>query len=249
MTTRKLKPLCGLLACLILVGCSTPGPLHLYSISENATSVHDFALGNDDPARDVPSFLSEDDRVTGFAYDPYTDHFFLRLAPGNHIRVVDRPARKMKSEFVIRQLPSDGGGDLAVSPRTGHMFFTDRNTPDVSVANRYGEYLERISLAGRTAPAAAIAFDMEADQLLVLGEDGVTIDRYTLSGAPAGSIALSQRVRASLAYDSVAHEIYAPLDDAKVGVFSADGRLERTIHIAPGDRFIDVGPHSFLRVF
>lgn len=249
MTMRKLKLIALLLTVVALAGCSTPGPLHLYSIAPGATTVHDTAVGGSDRATDVPSYLASGDRLTGFAYDPFTDHFFLRLAPGNHIRVVDRPARKIKREYVIRELPADRGGDLAVSPRSGHIFFTVPHAPTIFVTSRLGEYLERIDLAGRTAPALAIAFDMDADELLVLGPDGVTVDRYTLSGTPAGSVVLSQSIQPSLAYDAVAHELYAPLADGKIGVFNGEGKLERTIPIASGDRFIDVGPHSFLRVF
>ncbi len=236
---------------LALGGCSTPGPLHLYSIAPAAQTVHDVAIDSRDVARDIPSYLAAADQLTGFAYDPYTDHFFLRLAPGNHIRVVDRPARKLKLEFVIQQVPGDGGGDLAVSPRTGHLYLVDPSAPAISVTTRLGEYLDRIALDGRTAPAAAIAFDMAADQLVVLDNDGRTIDRYTLAGDHVGSIALARAVKPSLAYDHDARQVYAPLADEpnQVGVFDTTGHLVRTVAIASGDQFIDVGPHSFLRIF
>src|SRR5436190_17530024 len=131
MTTRKaerpprggfesgLKPalLCVALA---LGGCATPGPMHVYFTGSGAPEVIGDAGG--DRQVDVPSFLEPEDALTGLAYDPFTDHLFLRLAPGNQIRVVDRPARAIKREFTIDGLSAAGGGDLAVRPRDGHIF-------------------------------------------------------------------------------------------------------------------------------
>src|SRR5476649_2756664 len=80
-------------------GCATPGALHVYSLASAAhETVHDTGP---EGATDVPSFIAPDEILTGLAYDPFTDHFFLRLAPGNHFRVVDRPARTIKREFKV----------------------------------------------------------------------------------------------------------------------------------------------------
>ena len=106
---------------LLLAGCATPGPLHRYSTSaDSPAEIHD--AGSDGTRASVPSFLAVGERLVGFAYDPFTDHFFLRLAPGDLIRVVDRPARAIKREFTVAALAYDtvrdrllalSGGDLA----------------------------------------------------------------------------------------------------------------------------------------
>lgn len=235
-------------------GCSTPGPLHLYSIAPGADTVHDIAVDVNDATQPTPSYLNSGDMLTGFAYDPFTDHFFLRLAPGNHVRVVDRPARKIKREFDISDGPADtamGPGDLAVCPKDGHIFWTDASAPDLIETTRLAKYIRRIALAGQTTPAAAVAFDAATDRLLILEQDGRTIKVFTRDGQNGGSITLEKQVAPSLAFDWVRHEYYAPLAGGSrdVGVFDAQGRKLRTIPITDGDVFIDVGPHSFLRVF
>src|SRR5215203_4359571 len=84
----------AILAQLLASGCATPGPLHIYSVeSTQPTMVNDVA---GEARATLPSFLADGERLDGFAYDPFTDHFFLRVGPGNLIRVVDRPARAVK---------------------------------------------------------------------------------------------------------------------------------------------------------
>ena len=69
---------------LLLAGCATPGPLHRYSTSaDSPAEIHD--AGSDGTTASVPSFLAVGEHLVGFAYDPFTDHFFLRLAPGDLI--------------------------------------------------------------------------------------------------------------------------------------------------------------------
>ncbi len=241
MTTRKTLalPLVTLLA-----GCATPGVLHVYSLApgEHAT-VHD--AGGPAPA-EVPSFLDAADELTGFAYDPYTDHFFLRLAPGNRIRVVDRPARAIKREFEIAGAPTSGGGDLAVKPLSGHLFLLHPTEPAVIETTRLGELVRTIALADLATPAVGIAYDANEDQLLVLARDGKKILRYTLAGEPRGQFTLERAVGPALGFDSVQREVYAPVADG-IGVFGEDGTLRRTL---PGAApTVDVGPRSFIRVF
>jgi hypothetical protein len=252
MTMRKqsLAYLIILATVSFLVGCSTPGPLHLYSIAPGSADVHDVALATDS-ARDIPSYLDEGDVLTGFAYDPFTDHFFLRLAPGNRIRVVDRPARKIKREFVIEKAPTNGGGDLAASPVDGHLFLIDSAQPTIIETSRLGELIREITLVGQKAPAAAIAFDPAQNELILLDPDAKTIQRATRTGNAVSSVVLDRTVRPSLAFDPVQHELYAPLAESPgvVGVFDQNGHCVRTVTMTAPDRFIDVGPHSFLRVF
>jgi len=102
-------------------GCATPGTLHVYTVDHEKPATVARRPWRTTPL-EVPSFIKEGERLTGFAYDPFTDHFFLRLAPGDRMRVVDRPARAVKREFAIGTDPASRGGDMAVRPaRRAHL--------------------------------------------------------------------------------------------------------------------------------
>lgn len=243
--------LLALTVAIVLPGCATPGPAHLYSTGTRTAEVHDIALDGHDVARDVPSFLEKGEAVTGFAYDPFTDHFFLRLAPGNRIRVVDRPARKVKREFTIDDPAAEVAGDVAVSPRDGHLFLVAGDTPELVETSRLGKVIRHIALAEHRERTAAVAFDLAKDHLLVLTSDRRGIDVHDRDGRRLRGIALDRQVGDSIAFDAEARELYAPLAGVTgtIGVFAETGRIVRTLQAPEGRVFIDVGPHSFLRVF
>jgi hypothetical protein len=253
MTTRKVGPrapwalgaVLGLAGLLLGSGCATPGPLHLYALE--TTGPERLVRDIGDRSADVSSFLKPEDEVTGFAYDPFTDHFFLRLAPGNSIRVVDRPARAIKREFEI-DAPT-GRGDLAVRPRDGHLFFLSGTDATVLETSRLGKRVRTVALTGVTGIPRGIAIDAVHDQLLVLAADGRQITRHNLAGGRVGELRLEQPVGDSLAFDAERLEFYAPLQGrpGTVGIFDAGGALRRTE--AAGGAFVDVGVRSFVRVF
>lgn len=229
-------------------GCATPGTLHLYSLPAASKIIHD--QGGERPA-DVPSFLEPGEQLTGIAYDPFTDHFFLRLAPGNLIRVVDRPARAIKREFTIEGIPAEGaGGDLAVRPRDGHLFLLHPREPAVFETTRLGKLLRTIPLGDATGLPAGIAYYANENRLLVLSPDHHRVSVHTVEdGRKVRDLALDRAVGSSLAFDAEKREFHAPLTDApgNVGVFDANGKFLRQA-AAPGN-FVDVGPRSFVRVF
>lgn len=253
MTTRKhAAVLVALLALAALLGgCATPGVLHVYAVEPPAAAnIRDTGQ----PATsDVPSFLESDEQLTGFAYDPFTDHFFLRLAPGNQIRVVDRPARAIKREFTVEGLT--GAGDLAIRPRDGHVFFLQAGKASVLETTRLGKPVREIGLTGISDASAAqgIAYDAGANRLLLLHRDGRTISFHDMDGGQHGGLTLEREAAASLAFAAESQEIYAPLAgvtgaSGSIGVFTVDGRLVRTIEAGRG-ACVDVGPRSFVRVF
>lgn len=231
------------LAALLLAGCATPGPLHVYSLARDRGEKMIADRGGENAA-DTPSYLEQEDRLTGFAYDPFTDHFFLRLAPGNKIRVVDRPARKIKREYEVEGLAA--GGDLALIPRTGHLFFLDGAR--VVKTTRFGKVIATFALEGAGA-ALGLAADMERNQLLALHADGRTLTYHDLGGKRLSSITLAKPAAGSLAFDYERRELYAPLREqpGAVGIFDADGKLLRAIPLTAA--FLDLGPRSFLRLF
>ncbi|MEY4488447.1 MAG: hypothetical protein RIQ79_955 [Verrucomicrobiota bacterium] len=252
------------LACLALAGCRTPGPLHAYlhtpAAPGTADNVLDVNPSTGAPFETVPACTKPGEQVLGIAYDPFTDHFYLRLSPGNRVRVVDRPAAAMKREFTAPALP-EGGHDLAVRQRDRHLFFTDPTGPALLETSIYGVLRSRIVLAGLDAPAWGVACDERDDLFLILpAETTDLIRRFSRQGAAVGDIKLARQVRGqSLAFDSEHREFFAALADGSgLGVFAEDGRLLRTLPAtsprnAPASDaaalLIDVGPRSFIRIF
>ncbi len=229
-------------------GCATRGPLHVYALSTAAERpVLDLGAGG---TAEVPSFLQEDDRVTGFAYDPYTDHFFLRLAPGDRIRVVDRPARAIKRELELKGAP-EGAGDMAVRPRDGYIYLLGPTQGRLLRCTRLGKYLGELALEGAAADATGIAFDMTRDLLLVLGEGGRRVTAHDLTGRRASTVTFARRAGPGLAFDSDQREFHAPLPErpGEIGIFSEEGRFLRSTNAPAGSALVDVGPRSFIRVF
>ncbi len=240
------------LAALAAGGCATPGPLHVYTVANPAANaIHDTG---GTPADEIPSFLARDERIAGFAYDPFTDHFFLRLAPGNRIRVVDRPARAVKREFTIDALVTAADGDLAVKPRDGHIFLFHSADPAVIELSRLGRFVRTIALRDLPAPAIGIAYDSIRDVLFLLHRGSPSrITTYDLAGRRLESLPLERESTGSLAFDAEKREFYAPLaatggaGPSGVGVFDERGRWRRTVPL--NVPFIDVGPRSLVRVF
>lgn len=249
MTTRKNVPAGALAAALALAGCSTPGPLHVYLVADdNDRNIVDSAAGQWVEQR---SFLAHEDQLTGFAYDPYTDHFFLRLAPGNRIRVVDRPARTIKREFEIAGLFGPSGGDLALRPRDGHLFLLHDGGHAIAEATRFGKLVRTFPLNNLTQPGIGVAFDPSSDRLLVLQADGRHLSQHTLDGRWLGDCLLERQAGPSLGFDPAAGEIYAASSDglAAYVVFGRDGKFRRALPLPISSGFVDVGSRSFLRLF
>ena len=238
-----------------LAGCSTPGPAHLYLYAEatGVGTVRDVdPLSGDEIAR-IPSFVEQGEQVIGLAYDPFTDHLFLRIFPGNFIRVVDRPAKEVKRTFSVPRLPL-GGHDLAIRSRDRHLFFSDPTGPALIETTLYGKFVRHIPLEGLTAPVRGVAHDARADELLVLAESiGDQLRRYSTDGRLVSELRLARLVQGySLAYDSVAQTFFASLaDSSAIAVFDAEGRLLRILARPAAERgvMLDIGPRSLLRLF
>ncbi len=257
MTTRKhaaavglrVTAMAGALACVVFggAGCATPGPLHVYAIGgADNRNVRDTG---DARTAEVPSFLETDERLIGFAYDPFTDHFFLRLNSGEQVRVVDRPAKAIKRDFDIAAPALGNSGDLTVRPRDGHLFFLQADSTALLETSRLGKTIRTVPLAGITAPPIGVAHDATNDRLLILAADGRRVTTHDPSGASIGALTLAQPAGACLAFDPEKREIYAPLRDrpGEIGIFDETGKFLR-LSAARG-AFVDLGVRSFVRVF
>lgn len=265
MTTRNLFPAVGRLSCrrlrshaplapiilalAFLSGCATPGPLHLYTApSTQPAALLDTAPGSPAVPVDIPTFLAPGETLTGLAYDPFTDHLFLRLAPGNVIRVVDRPARAIKRTFTVATLPATGGGDLAVRPRDGRIFFAHPSEPALVVTDRFGRAERILRLATLTTPPTGVAYDSVRNQLLVLNPgDPARITAHAPDGDLIATMILDRPTAATgLAYDPLAQEFYLTTTTS-VAIFAVSGHSLRTLPQPAA--FLDLGPRSLLRLF
>ena len=237
---------------LALSGCATPGPNHTYVASIAQNPVMD--LHPDSPTVAVPTYLTAASTLYGIAYDPFTDHLFLRVSPGNFIRVIDRPARKIKRSFSVGGLPA-GGGDLAIRSSDRHLFFAHPTLPAVVESTLYGQFVRTLTLEALKGPPAGVAYDQKQDRLFILPKgEPAQISTYDLTGKPIASITLNRSVsQTSLAYDSAAREFYLRLqEEPAIGVFNHQGYWLRSLPLPATDPlgdFIDVGARSLIRMF
>ena len=245
-----------LLACVALfaAACSTPGPGHAYLYSPAlGPTIRDVDPMTGDETAGVPAYVDYGENVLGMAYDPYTDHFFIRLFPGNQVRVIDRPAAAIKRSFRAPALPL-GGHDLAIRSRDRHLFFTDPTAPALFETDLNGELEHYHKLETLQDPAWGVAYDPINDELLILpARISDRVLRFSVTGAMLGTLPLDTPVQGvSLAFDADRREYFASLADASaIGVFDARGRLLRRLPRPSAERetFIDVGPRSLLRLF
>ncbi len=242
------------LICAVLCagGCSTPGPNHTYVAATGDAPILDFTAGA--PAAKIPSYLFSVNELYGIAYDPFTDHLFLRVVPGNFIRVIDRPARAIKYDFTAEGLPAKGGGDLAIRSRDRHLFFVHPTEPMLVETTLRGKHIRDIKLERLYGPPSGVAYDQKLDRFFILtGGDLSKITAYSLAGNRLGAVGLDRNVLlTSLAFDSVAREFYVPLqDESAIGVFNLKGNLVRTIPVPSTQSrdHVDVGPRSLIRLF
>jgi hypothetical protein len=237
-----------------ITGCSTPGKGHAYLYSPAlAQTIRDIDPVTGAELAMVPSFIADNEPVLGMAYDPFTDHFFIRLFPGNRIRVIDRPAGAIKRQFTAPDLPM-GGYDLAIRSRDRHLFFTDPNAPALYETNIEGKLERYIRLESLSSRPWGVAYDARNNELLVLAsESSDHVYHFDRHGAALRTVKLERPVQGrSLAFDSDAREYLASLaDGSAIGVFDLKGRLLRRLHRPDAIRevFIDVGPRSLLRLF
>lgn len=237
-----------------LAGCSTPGPSHAYLYSPAlGPTIRDINPLDGAESSNVVAFVDGGEQVLGLAYEPYTDHLYIRIFPGNRIRVIDRPAGKVKREIHVPSLPL-GGHDFAIRSVDRHFFFTDPTAPALIEVDLAGNLEGYIKLEGLDQPVWGVAHDQVSGELLILASETTDrIRRHGTDGALRSELKLERAVRGlSLAYDPVERLSFASLDDGSaIGVFDDRGRLVRSLPRPDPSRetFIGIGPRSLLRLF
>ena len=251
-----------------LSGCATTGPNYIYATVDKDPAVH--ALGPQ--ARSIPGAVAPGERVLGLAYDFNTDHLFLRIAPAQVIRVIERPSGKILREMPLSldNSPADevvgtntgpaaagnGAGstntaDLAIRSSDRHLFAVHPDGRSVVELTLFGEVVRRLSLPSLSEPIGGLAFDQR--QLRLLALTGNIVVTFALDGRELSRVTLRAPVRAvSLGYDSAASHYFVPLaDSVTVGEFDSAGRLVATHHVmlAGPITTLDAGPRSLVRVF
>jgi hypothetical protein len=247
------RPVTATLALLLLAGCATSGPNHLYVAAEADAALHDVGP----QPKDLPQAVAPDERVLGLAYDFNTDHLFLRIAPAQVIRVIERPSGKVLREMPLpAELKTDRSADLAIRSGDRHLFAVGPDGLAVVELTLFGAFLRQITMSGLEGPAAGLAYDQKSNRLLVLTAPSPAAARIGAVG-PDGHVTyyvtLDSPVRAvSLGYDSDAQHCFVPLAEGNaVGEFDATGALVAT-HPSGSNgpvTALDAGPRSFVRVF
>ncbi len=227
-------------------GCATGGANHVYLTTSDSPAVHDLGPG---PAR-VEHAFAPGERVLGLAYDFNTDHLFLRVAPAQVIRVIERPSGKILREMPLpADLRTAHSADLAIRSRDRHLFAVHPDGISVVELTLQGGFVRRLAFAGLVAPVNGLAYDQREARLLVL--TGGTVRFFSLEGRELDSVTLHESVApVSLGYDSAARHFFVPLADERVlGEFDAGGALVATRPAGGPITAIDAGPRAFVRVF
>lgn len=233
-------------------GCATSGPNHVYLTTAASPAMHDLGPS----ARNIPGIIAPGEEALGLAYDFNTDHLFVRVAPAQVIRVIERPSGKILREMPLpAELRASASADLAIRSRDRHLFAVHPDGRSVVELSLLGETIRRIALAGLSGPIRGLAYDQRGDRLILLGAAG---DRVQVGAVgPEGDVTYYVTLAAavspvSLGYDSDTQRFFVPLaDGVSLGEFDAGGSLVGT-HPAAGAgaiTAIDAGPRSLVRVF
>lgn len=243
---------------LAFTGCSSPGPNHLYIATAGGESIHDVPRSGAAPVQ-IPSRTTTEEKVLGLGYDAFTDELFVRLAPGNIVRVIDRPSKRHLRDMSLPGLAPTTAhpltADLSVRWRNRHLFLVDADGRSVVEYTLFGEFVGRIPAGADTDQIGGLAFDQKRDRLLVLlaGPHPSIVVR-TLDGREEARYELHAAVLPlSLAYDSTAEHLFVPMPGGKsIGVFDLKGNHLSTTQspdLAGDVTALAAGDRSFVRIF
>ncbi len=241
-------------------GCATPGPTHVYWAAASGLTVHDLETASGE-RRSLDGQIKKGEEIVGLAYDQFTDYLFLRLNPGDIIRIVNRPAgsrvRDLKLTPEVAVSPGEtpvNSLDITVRSRNRHIFAIDPREPAIVEFTLAGEMVRKIKLANPLrGPVGGLGFDDRRDRLVVLfASSPAVLAEVTLDGTIVHQTNLAAAMHpVSLGCDAEAGEYFVPLADGAIGVFDREGHLLRSHQVPAGvaPAAIGAGPRAFLRVF
>lgn len=249
-TTRKQgRALLGACCLVVLSGCATPGPNHVYVVTSGRPAVQDLGRSHGN----ITGILAADEHAVGLAYDFNTDHLFVRVTPAQVIRVIERPSGKILRNMPLPpDLRTDGPADLAIRSSDRHLFAVHPDGRSIVELTLFGEFVRRIEPAGLRGAIRGLAYDQRQRRLLVLTADAAV---HVGAVAPEGNVTYYVTFPPgvnplSLGYDSDAQHYFVPLGNAdELGEFDAAGKLVTTHVLDGAATAIDAGPRSFVRVF
>ena len=232
-------------------GCATRGPNHVYLTAFPDPAVHDLGPAGGD----IGHAVAAGERVLGLAYDYNTDHLFLRIAPAQVIRVIERPSGRILREMpLLEELRTEKSADLAIRSSDRHLFAVHGDGRSVVELTLFGEFVRRIEPRDPIGTIGGLAYDQRRDRLLFLSAGApARIGALAPDGNVTYGVTLAAAVApVSLGYDSEARHCFVPLAGAHaLGEFDETGALTATHRVARPEPItaIDAGPRSFVRVF
>jgi hypothetical protein len=238
---------------ILLAGCATTGPTHLYLAGTGTMPILDRSLegANHD---ELAGLLAPGDRVVGVGYEYNTDYIWLRMAPGNRLITIKRSIRgvwyryDLPVEFASVSSPSL---DLAVRSLNRMVYAAMPEAGRVGKVTRYGKVLPSFRPGDDTRSIGGLAWDQVDDRLIVLYRDDVEVVVYENERQPVTRIKLQAEVDPwSLAYDSNRRRYFVPLrEKGWLGEFDAEGQLIGRHALPDFVGGIDAGQRAFVRVF
>lgn len=239
-------------------GCATAGQNHLYVTTQGGEPMRDFGPAGT-PAATVASHTEASDTILGLAYDFNTDHLFLRLAPGNVVRVIERPSGRLLREMVLPKIPTGAMGwagtetaDLAIRSSDRHLFLVLPDGRSVAEFTLLGHHVRTQVVKGLSARIGGLAYDQKNGRLLaLLTSSPAQIATISSDGNASFNVTLSEAVHpVSLGYDSAAEHYFVPLTDGhNLGEFHSNGQLATRTLLEHAPTGIDAGTRSFVRIF
>jgi uncharacterized protein YjiK len=240
-----------LLGLMLLTGCATRGPNHVYLTTAASPEVHDLGPAS----ANIADAVKPGEQALGLAYDFNTDHLFVRIAPAQVIRVIERPSGKILREMPLpEESHIHSPADLAIRSSDRHLFVLNLDRHSATELTLFGAFVRRIDLSAFGGAISGLAYDQKNDRLLVLPiRSPARVGSVDADGNVTYYVTLAAAVSAiTLGYDSDAQHYFVPLaDGVSLGEFDAAGNLVTT-HPAAGAgpiTAIDAGPRSLVRVF
>lgn len=179
--------------------------------------------------------------IVGVAYRPETDLLYVRIAPGNRVRVVSHKTGRVIEDITAGGVPAGCGGvnpatdqvvadcGLAIDAFGKRLFLDHPNGNPIFVTDLAGKALGKITLRNPGGSIGGLGFDESTQHLYVLYIPTHTVAEVDLQGVEIRRFKPDRPIQPeSLDYDSDRAELLIPLvNGTHLGIFDRDGKLLR----------------------